>query len=62
MVPSSLQEKVVAEASPQFAGYLFDRASERSQTATHIFGLALAMWRALAPRIQYQQEGPWISI
>ena len=49
-----------AEASPHFAGYLFDRAWERSQTATHIFGLALAMSRASAPRIQYRQEGPWI--
>jgi hypothetical protein len=27
------------------------------QTATHIFGLALAMSRAFAPRIQYRQEG-----
>ena len=61
MMPSSLQEKVVAEASPQFAGYLFDRAWERSQTATHIFSLALATLRALAPRIQYSQEGPWIN-
>jgi hypothetical protein len=31
------------------------------QTATQIFGLALAMSRASAPRIQNRQEGPWIS-
>jgi len=60
-MPSGLQEKVAAEASPHFAGYLFDRAWERSQTATHIFGLALATLRASAPRIQYRQEGPWIN-
>jgi hypothetical protein len=31
------------------------------QTATHIFGLALALPRAFAPRIQYRQEGTMSS-
>jgi hypothetical protein len=31
------------------------------QTATHIFGLALAMSSAFAPRIQYRQEGTMSS-
>ncbi|MFM7306250.1 MAG: hypothetical protein ACKO4X_23340, partial [Alphaproteobacteria bacterium] len=31
------------------------------QTATHIFGLALAMSRAFAPRIQHRQEGTMAS-
>ena len=35
---------------------------ERPQTANHIFGLALAKWRASAPRIQYSREGTKHSI